>query len=167
MKVSEWRAVAAAISFCVIACNKDPKCVTGESVACACSTGATGAQVCRASGTFEPCVCTTPSTPPAHPVTDAMGPRDAGTVEASQPAIADGRQPDTAKKPVESWYRRCVKQGIQDHIRRYGSRSDLKGAEETAIFACEATMGCSGQRDCDAKAARSAKSQRDTLNKWK
>jgi hypothetical protein len=28
-------------------------------------------------------------------------------------------------------------------------------------------MGCTGQRECDAKAARSMKNQRDALDKWK
>jgi hypothetical protein len=32
-------------------------CVPGRSEACTCATGATGAQVCRADGTFDPCVC--------------------------------------------------------------------------------------------------------------
>ena len=32
-------------------------CVPGRSEACACATGAQGAQVCRADGTFGPCVC--------------------------------------------------------------------------------------------------------------
>jgi len=32
-------------------------CVPGRSEACTCSTGATGAQVCRADGTFDRCIC--------------------------------------------------------------------------------------------------------------
>ncbi len=34
-----------------------PSCVPGQSAACACATGATGAQVCDASGTFGSCTC--------------------------------------------------------------------------------------------------------------
>lgn len=42
-----------------------PGCVPGMSVACACTDGRTGAQVCVSDNSFGPCVCT--------------GPRDAGT----------------------------------------------------------------------------------------
>jgi hypothetical protein len=34
-----------------------PRCIPGQSVACACVTGATGAQVCIENGAFAPCVC--------------------------------------------------------------------------------------------------------------
>jgi len=35
-------------------------CVPGRSEACTCTTGASGAQVCRADGTFDRCICTSP-----------------------------------------------------------------------------------------------------------
>lgn len=152
-----------------MSCAKDAKedrCIAGKSSPCACTNGATGAQVCTASGTFEPCVCEAPATTPAPVV-----PVDAGALQqgasSEAPSAGSAASAGKEKKPTESWYRSCVRQGIQQHIRQNGSRSDLKGAEQTAIFACEMTMGCSGQRECDAKAARSAKAQRDALGKWK
>jgi hypothetical protein len=41
----------------VSACGSQPRCVPGEARACACVDGATGAQSCRADGTFADCVC--------------------------------------------------------------------------------------------------------------
>ena len=34
-----------------------PMCVPGQSVACACTSGLSGAQTCRSDGTYGPCVC--------------------------------------------------------------------------------------------------------------
>jgi hypothetical protein len=41
----------------VAACGGDEPCTEGASVACTCTDGGTGAQVCLADGTFDACVC--------------------------------------------------------------------------------------------------------------
>jgi hypothetical protein len=39
--------------------TEPPKCVLGQSIACACADGHQGAQVCGLDGTYAPCVCRT------------------------------------------------------------------------------------------------------------
>jgi hypothetical protein len=51
------RLAAAAISVVLAGCSTHAECVPGASVACACPSGAQGAQVCQADRTFGPCAC--------------------------------------------------------------------------------------------------------------
>ena len=53
-----------------------PTCIAGQSAACACTTGGSGAQVCLEDGTFGPCVCETVD---AGPAPDAGTTPDAGS----------------------------------------------------------------------------------------
>ncbi|MBI5517544.1 MAG: FG-GAP repeat protein [Deltaproteobacteria bacterium] len=77
-------------------CSADPACNPGASVACACTDGRTGAQVCGADGRLGACVCTGPA--------DASVPRDVpidvATADGSDaPALTDG---GTDLGPVEA-----------------------------------------------------------------
>jgi hypothetical protein len=78
------------------------RCVAGRSVACACTDGRDGAQVCRADGTFGPCECTmTAARNPdvtcqmvANHIFD-MGMRDA---DVKIEAMPDGQEKELARK---------------------------------------------------------------------
>ncbi len=52
--------VAAMTVLGAVASSCGNTCIAGKTEACACTDGRTGAQICRANGTFEPCLCTSP-----------------------------------------------------------------------------------------------------------
>jgi hypothetical protein len=54
-----------------------------------------------------------------------------------------------------------------DDIKRRGLTPSYADVEKTAIFTCEATMGCVGERDCNAKAQRSQSAEDAALNRWR
>jgi hypothetical protein len=55
------------------ACNRrTPTCVQGSSIACACPTGGSGAQICNATGTYDTCECTKVQPPSATDVAAAV-----------------------------------------------------------------------------------------------
>jgi hypothetical protein len=55
------------------ACNGSSRCTPGQSIACACVGGGTGAQICQTDGTYALCDCSTPLPIP-------FGPTDGGNV---------------------------------------------------------------------------------------
>lgn len=84
MRSSWWRAGAVLVGAClVVGCTtvEEAPCVPGESRACACSSGATGAQVCADDGSsLGECVCTE-SDGGQHLEDDAASESDAGAVQ--------------------------------------------------------------------------------------
>jgi hypothetical protein len=77
------------------------RCIPGQSAACACTDGATGAQICLDDGTFGACVCAPASdarsAPPVEDpeVPDALGrPADAAVTPVADARVAP--EPDTA-----------------------------------------------------------------------
>lgn len=77
-----------------LACAPDVSqsaCEPGRSVACTCSSGATGAQECGPFGAWSPCACSSP-TDAGSDVAAAVDARaDAATVPADVPRDADPR----------------------------------------------------------------------------
>ncbi|MDX1748643.1 MAG: hypothetical protein R3324_22145, partial [Halobacteriales archaeon] len=65
-----------------------PACVEGRSVSCTCADGSSGAQICRADGTYAACTCEVAAT-------------DAGPSEQSDLSSpnVDAGAPDTAEEP--------------------------------------------------------------------
>jgi hypothetical protein len=57
-----WLWLVAIANAFTTGCGSRATCVEGASVACACPTGGSGAQVCNARGAFEPCSCAAPAT---------------------------------------------------------------------------------------------------------
>lgn len=60
--------------------NGSPKCIEGASVACACPSGGSGAQICASSGTFSACTC-------GSPIVAGSG---SGSIPSPRPNIAAG-----------------------------------------------------------------------------
>ncbi len=52
-----WPVAGAVAILCGASASCVETCVPGETEPCACTDGRGGAQICRANGTFEPCVC--------------------------------------------------------------------------------------------------------------
>ena len=104
-----------------------------------------------------------------------VSPRDAGANTVKRPT--DTEAPETKKRAQEiapaakadSPYKRCVRESIEASIadiRSDGQKPDYKAVEKTAIFTCEATMGCVGERECNAKARADKKNEKDVLERW-
>lgn len=105
-------AVLFALSILAAACdnnNGTPKCIEGASVACACPTGGSGAQVCTSAGAFSPCSCSASATPPpAQTPTATPAPTPTATPAPAiqtppvspRPAMATSTHPAPAEPPV-------------------------------------------------------------------
>ena len=81
------------LSACLSAgCDGDPvsSCVPGATASCACTDGSSGAQECRADGTYATCVCEGSAVDTGSDVPDL-----AVDHSADQPEAADQREPDT------------------------------------------------------------------------
>ncbi len=82
--------------------SNNPRCIPGQSAACACTDGATGAQICRDDGTFDACVCAPASDARSAPPVDDPEARDAlgRPADAAGTPVADARvapEPDAAR----------------------------------------------------------------------
>ncbi|MBX3161878.1 MAG: hypothetical protein KF773_38305 [Deltaproteobacteria bacterium] len=80
------------------------------------------------------------------------------------------RAEGTASPKPDSPYRRCVRESIESEIasiRGRGLTPDYKDVEKTAIFTCEATMRCVGERECNAKALGDSKKANEVLERWR
>lgn len=93
------------------------------------------------------------------------------TTTPPQPAVSKS---EAVAPRSASPYKACVRDAIEYEvasIKRSGGTPDYKEVEKTAVFSCEATNECVGQRECDAKMrAHSEKDQREheqVLDKWK
>lgn len=71
-----------------------PQCVRGQSAACTCPGGGMGAQVCNASGGYDPCVCSASDVT----VSDAV---DTGALDANTDSSVDASAVDVVEGPVE------------------------------------------------------------------
>jgi alpha-tubulin suppressor-like RCC1 family protein len=71
--------------------SPSPRCITGTSALCACASGRTGAQTCRADGTFGACSCEAADSGPALDVALDAPPADR---EAPPPDTAFDAPPD-------------------------------------------------------------------------
>lgn len=88
------------VVLALVGCGGDPACIAGESRACACTDGRTGAQVCRADETLGPCECAAPASDAGSETLDAGASEpDSGTsldaavaIDAARPVVCGDRR---------------------------------------------------------------------------
>lgn len=104
MKTQRWWLVGLALTMW--ACDDDDDaggsgCIPGQSAACACESGATGAQVCQADETFGACVCAPATDGATDSATGGDMGSDATATDAGRDAspFPDASPPDAA--PVD------------------------------------------------------------------
>ncbi len=103
-------ALLGASMACSTSSGTPPLCTPGVSVMCTCASGRTGAQVCRADGTFAACTCEAPDggapsdTPdaasPSDVAVDTPAPDDTGTTDTGVDASVD--TPASMDAPVDT-----------------------------------------------------------------
>lgn len=100
------RATLLLAAVAVVGCDKPSKCIEGASAACTCPSGLSGAQVCKADGTFAECACErgrgVPNTGETTPI---------GRLEPN-PELdnLDDAQPEPSRLPG-GWSRRAERSG--------------------------------------------------------